>query len=322
MFDSYLFIGLLAITVSTLGIVAVQIFFEFGEVKKRKLQERLSGEAERYQASSAYAPISLQQQKQDAVALALSQFSFFSDFDRKFKQAYPNVVFGRFIILTLGIAATVAAFIVMVMGSLIAAILVAAAIIAIRFWIVLMKFNKRQRQMNDQLPDALEFLARILRAGHSLATGLQMGGDELPEPLASEFRRCYDQHSLGQTLEVGMRDMAGRVGTSDFAFFVTAVLIQRQTGGDLAEVLGNISGMVRARIRLQQHVKAITAEGRLVGYILLVLPVVFWCIMYALNPEYAGVLIYEREGIYMLSVALVMQLLGLITIKRIVSVKM
>jgi len=128
--------------------------------------------------------------------------------------------------------------------------------------------GSRQKRLSMQLPEALDFLTRVLRAGHSLSTGLQMMGDELPDPIASEFRRAYAQHSLGQSLEDSMREMAKRIESSDFAFFVTAVLIQRQTGGDLSEVLQNISGMVRQRIRLISHVKAITAEGRLTSYVL------------------------------------------------------
>src|SRR5205085_6835476 len=101
-----------------------------------------------------------------------------------------------------------------------------------------------------------------------LSTGLQMMGEELPAPLAAEFRRCYDQHSLGTPLEDALKDMATHIESTDFAFFVTAVLIQRQTGGDLAEVLGNISKMIRGRLRLLQQVKAKTAEGRFTGYIM------------------------------------------------------
>jgi tight adherence protein B len=193
------------------------------------------------------------------------------------------------------------------------------------FMIVSSRYAKHQKVVEDQLPEALDFLARVLRAGHSLATGLQMAGDEIPEPLAGEFRRCYGQHSLGTPLDLAMKDMAHRVGAPDFSFFVTAVLIQRTTGGDLAEVLTNISSMVRARIRLQQHVKAITAQGRLVGYILLVLPVVFFMALYVINPRYASVLIDTNnhpEGVAVLGAAVVLQILGLITIKKIVTVRM
>jgi tight adherence protein B len=243
-------------------------------------------------------------------------------FHAKLARAYPGVVLKRFFLMIAGFAIFAGAFAFMGTRSTIAAGFAAAVAAMLPFLIVSSKCARHQKLVEDQLPEALDFLARVLRAGHSLATGLQMAADELPEPLAGEFRRCYDQHSLGAALDASMKEMAERVGTPDFSFFVTAVLIQRTTGGDLAEVLTNIGNMVRARIRLQQHVKAITAEGRLVGYILLVLPVIFYVILYLLNPRYARVLLDEKEGVYVLTVALILQVLGLISIKKIVSVKM
>jgi tight adherence protein B len=182
------------------------------------------------------------------------------------------------------------------------------------------KRARRQRLLVDQLPEALDFLGRILKAGHSLSTGLQMMAEELPQPLATEFRRAYDAHSLGQAMDECLKDMAKRIDSTDFAFFVTAVLIQRQTGGDLSEVLDNISGMIRQRIRLQQHVKAKTAEGRFTGYILAGFPAVMFVIAYSLNPSYAGVLIHTTTGLMLLAVAFGLQIIGLYFIKKITTV--
>jgi len=186
---------------------------------------------------------------------------------------------------------------------------------------VLKKKNKRQRQLAMQLPEALEFLQRVLRAGHSLSTGLAMMADELPQPLAAEFRRGYDEHSLGQPLDACLREMARRIESTDFAFFVTAVLIQRQTGGDLSQVLGNISGMIRQRIRLQQYVRAKTAEGRFTGYILVCFPVLMFFIASSMNPEYKKNLLGTSSGLTMLSIAAALVVLGLITIRKITTVK-
>ncbi len=183
------------------------------------------------------------------------------------------------------------------------------------------KRAKRQRVLAEQVPEALDFLARILQAGHSLSTGLQMMGEELPQPLASEFRKCYDQHSLGLSLEDALKETAARVESGDVAFFVTAVLIQRQTGGDLSEVLRNISGMIRGRVRLSQHVKAKTAEGRFTGYVLVAFPAIMFLLSYYLNPTYAGVLLHDPGGRILLGVAVGLQLLGLFAIKKITTVK-
>jgi tight adherence protein B len=182
------------------------------------------------------------------------------------------------------------------------------------------KRSKRQRLLAEQLPEALDFLSRILKAGHSLSTGLQMMADELPQPLAGEFRRAYDQHSLGSPMDECLKETAKRIESTDFAFFVTAVLIQRQTGGDLSEVLNNISGMIRQRIRLQQHVKAKTAEGRFTGYILSAFPAVMFVVAYMLNPEYAGVLIKTSLGLTLLGTAFGLQMMGLYFIKKITTV--
>jgi tight adherence protein B len=317
--ESYLFIGLLALTIATVGAVLVQVVFGFIEVKKRRLQERLGAAQDHYE--SAYGPIASAEEGADLPTM-LRHSTAVKNFHRKLGRAFPNVLLGRFLFLiaVLAGAAFLGGFIGM--RSVAAGALLAIVACILPFMIVSSRVAKHQKTVEDQLPEALDFLARVLRAGHSLATGLQMAADELPHPLAWEFRRCYDQHSLGHPLDVAMREMANRVGTADFSFFVTAVLIQRTTGGDLAEVLTNIGNMVRSRIRLQQHVKAITAEGRLVGYILLVLPILFFFILYFLNPRYAGVLLNTREGLYVLSGAVVLQMLGLFTIRRIVSVKM
>ena len=189
------------------------------------------------------------------------------------------------------------------------------------FFTVSSKRAKRQKKLASQIPDALDFLSRILRAGHSLTTGLQMMGEELPAPMGVEFRRCYDQHSLGQPLEDCLKAMASRIESTDFAFFITAVLIQRQSGGDLSEVLRNISGMIRQRIRLQQHVKAKTAEGRFTGYILVAFPAVMFMISYTMNPDLAGMLLHTTTGLELLGTAFGLSMLGLFAIRQITTVK-
>ncbi|HEX8521741.1 MAG TPA: type II secretion system F family protein [Tepidisphaeraceae bacterium] len=316
--DSILFILLLALTVAVLGGLLVQMIFTSMESKRRALQDRLG--TEREAVSSPYGPL-VMDDPAEASGLA-KRSELLGRFSRKLHRAYPGVMLGRFLalILILGFTAFMAG--AVGMNSVTIGLIAAGMAVTVPFLRVSAKCAKRLRMIDEQLPDALDFLSRILRAGHSLTTGFQMASEELPEPLAGELRTCYDQHSLGAPLENAMRDMAERVGTADFAFFVTAVLIQRQTGGDLAEVLNNISNMVRARLRLQQHVKAITAQGRLVGMILLVMPIFFFFILYSLNPDYAGILLREREGVIALSCAAGLQFLGMITIKRITAVQM
>jgi tight adherence protein B len=227
----------------------------------------------------------------------------------------------RFLAISLGLCVTLGLIFLAWMDSFWMGLVGAALGAYLPFMMVLKKKNKRQRQLALQLPEALEFLQRVLRAGHSLSTGLSMMAEELPQPLAAEFRQCYDAHSLGQSLEECLREMARRIESTDFAFFVTAVLIQRQTGGDLSQVLGNISGMIRQRIRLQQYVKAKTAEGRFTGYILVCFPVLMFFIASTMNPEYKKNLLGTSSGLTMLSIAAALVVLGLITIRKITTVK-
>jgi tight adherence protein B len=146
-------------------------------------------------------------------------------------------------------------------------------------------------------------------------------GDELPKPLCGEFRRAYDQHTIGLSVEDALKDMARRVQSTDFAFFVTAVLIQRQTGGDLSEVLKNISGMIRNRVRLQQHVKAKTAEGRFTGYVLVAFPMVMFLLLSVMNPKYAHTLTGTATGHKLLAIAFGLQMLGMYAIRKITTIK-
>jgi tight adherence protein B len=239
---------------------------------------------------------------------------------RMLAYAYPDLTLTRFVCIALGIGAALFLVVMAITTSLpVSAVAGGIGLYAPCVWLSNRR-AKRQRMLAEQLPEALDFLSRILKAGHSLSTGLQMMSEELPQPLAQEFRRAYDQHSLGASMDDCLKDAAKRIESTDFAFFVTAVLIQRQTGGDLSEVLGNISDMIRQRIRLQQHVKAKTAEGRFTGYILTAFPAVMFVVAYSLNPSYAGVLIHTTTGIKLLCVAFGLQLMGLYFIKKITTV--
>jgi tight adherence protein B len=183
---------------------------------------------------------------------------------------------------------------------------------------------KRRIRLNkflNQLPDVFELMSQALRAGHSLANAVLLVSQQLTDPVGTEFARVFHEQNLGIKIEDALKDMARRVGLMDVKFFVTSVLIQRQTGGDLAEVLDNISGVIRERIKLFGSVRALTAEGRLSGYVLLALPVVVFLVELIINPNYAQVMLDEPLGQYMLIGAGVSQLLGLAMIQKIINIK-
>jgi tight adherence protein B len=185
-------------------------------------------------------------------------------------------------------------------------------------------FNKRRVRLKafaSQLSDALELVARALRAGHSLAAGLHVVAEEMPSPIAEEFGRVYDEQNLGIAIEDALKSMCERVPNLDLRFFVTSVLIQRQTGGDLAEILDKIGYVIRERYRILGQVKALTAEGRLSGIILIALPFVLFLMMLHIKPDYIEKLWTHPLGIKMAVAALIAQLLGALVIKKIVNIK-
>jgi len=184
--------------------------------------------------------------------------------------------------------------------------------------------NKRWSRMKafaSQLPEALELVARALRAGHSLAAGLHVVAEEMPAPISDEFGRVYEEQNLGIPIEDALRNMTERVPNLDLRFFVTSVLVQRQTGGDLAEILDKIGYVIRERFRILGQVKALTAEGRLSGVILISLPFGLFLMMLHIKYDYVEKLWTNELGIKMASVALVMQLLGALVIRKIVNIK-
>ena len=186
---------------------------------------------------------------------------------------------------------------------------------------VLLRRRRRLKKFGQQLPEALELISRALRAGHSLASGINLVSDEMVPPISQEFRRCYEAQNLGIPLDDALEDMCERVPNLDLRFFVTAIVLQRQTGGDLAEILDKIGSLIRERFQIWGQIQALTGEGRLSGIVLLALPPALFVVMYYLNPDYCTVLFTDPLGHKMLAAAVVMQIVGAIVIKKIISIK-
>lgn len=199
--------------------------------------------------------------------------------------------------------------------------LVGVGLFFIPFVWVNMKRKKRINRVNAQLPEALEMLSRSLRAGHSLGAGFGLIAEEMQDPLAREFGRCFEEQNLGIALEQSLEAMTVRIPNLDLRFFATAVILQRQTGGDLAEILDKIGRLVRARYRLAGQIQALTGEGRLSGIVLLALPPGLFTMMLFTNKAYVMKLFTDPMGQWMLGGAIVMQLLGAYVIKKIIDIK-
>ncbi len=187
-------------------------------------------------------------------------------------------------------------------------------------WVVWRR-KRRLKKFGAQLPEALELISRALRAGHSLQAGFQLVGQELPPPIGKEFRRVFEEQNLGIALEESLEALTDRVPNVDLKFFCTAVILQRQTGGDLAEILDKIGRLIRERFQIWGQIQALTGEGRLSGVVLLALPPVLAIVVWKLNPDYIALLFTDEMGKKMLLGAVVMQILGAFVIRKIVNIK-
>jgi tight adherence protein B len=186
---------------------------------------------------------------------------------------------------------------------------------------LLMRRRRRLRKFAAQLTQALELIARALRAGHSLAAGLSLVAQEMSDPIGMEFSRTFEEQNLGIPMEQALDNMTTRVPNLDLKFFVTAVVLQRQTGGDLAEILDKIGSLIRERFQIWGQVQALTGEGRLSGIVLLALPPALFAVVYRMNPDYLMLLFTDPMGKKMLIGGVVMQLLGALAIRKIVNIR-
>jgi tight adherence protein B len=184
-----------------------------------------------------------------------------------------------------------------------------------------MKRTKRLRAFEEQFPEALDLVSRALKAGHAFATGLKMIADELPEPVGPEFRKTFDEQNFGLPLKDALENLTTRIPLLDVRFFATAVLIQRETGGNLSEILENLAHVVRERFKILRQVRVYTAHGRMTGYVLLALPAFLSVALMFINPEHMNLLFRERMGQMMLMGAIVMQTCGFLWIKQIVKIE-
>jgi tight adherence protein B len=192
---------------------------------------------------------------------------------------------------------------------------------ALPFVVLKIKRRRRLNTFEEMFPEALDLIARALKAGHAFATGLKMAADELQEPVGPEFRKTFDEQNFGLPLKDALQNLTERVPLLDVRFFSTAVLIQRETGGNLSEILENLAHVVRERFKILRQVRVYTAHGRLTGYVLLALPAFLAVALMFINPDHMQLLFRERMGHIMLGAAAVMQFVGYVWIKQVIKIE-
>ncbi len=183
------------------------------------------------------------------------------------------------------------------------------------------KAERRVRQFEEQFPEAIDLIARALRAGHAMTTGLALVAEELPDPVGVEFRLVYDRQNFGMSMPDALRHLAERVPLLDARFFVTAVLTQRESGGNLAEILDNLGDVIRQRFRVKRQIRVVTAHARLTGWVLVLMPVVLALFMVVMAPDHILTLVRDPLGIQMVAAAGGLWVLGFVAIRKLVNVE-
>ena len=200
---------------------------------------------------------------------------------------------------------------------------IAVAVAAGLLPVVMVSFKRRKRlnKFEEHFPEALDLLGRAVRAGHAFTTGLEMIGKETSEPIAGEFRKTFDEQNFGIPLRDALLNLTERVPLIDVRFFVTALLVQRETGGNLAEILDGLSRVIRERFRLYREVRVKTAQGKLTAGILIALPPFMMCLLGIINPAYMRVLFQDHRGLIALAIAAVSQCIGSAIIWKIIHIE-
>jgi len=224
-------------------------------------------------------------------------------------------------VISVGTAAAAALVAMMFVHQSFAALVAGLAGMMAPTLFLMQRRSARLKKFEEQFPEALDLLSRAIRAGHAFQTAMSMVASELKEPVGPEFKKTFDQQNFGLPLRDALNEMAQRINILDVRFFVTAVLIQRESGGNLAEILDNLAHVVRERFKIRRQVRVHTAHGRFTGYVLLALPGALGVALSFINPDHMHMLFNEHMGQLMLMGAIVMQTIGFIWIRQVIKIE-
>ncbi|HLM54689.1 MAG TPA: type II secretion system F family protein [Pyrinomonadaceae bacterium] len=294
------------------------------EAKRKRLQQRLS-DVLLYTKHSDDADVQLARQELlseiPTLNRALMNMQFATRLRRMLDQADLHITVSRLVMLALmaGILAGLAAS--MLTYSMLIVVGAGAAATSVPFLHVAYRRRKRLNKFLELLPDALELMSRALQAGHAFAESLHMIASEMPEPIATEFRKTYEEQNLGLSLKLALENLVERVPLLDLRLCVTAIMIQRETGGNLAEILEKVSYTIRERFRILEDLNTLTTSSRMSAWILCGLPIFVALAVTIMNPDYMSVLWTDPRGHYLIFAASGMQLTGMLIIRKILKIK-
>jgi tight adherence protein B len=314
------FVGVLAVVVGAYwAFVVVPEFREQGAMRRRLKWENPVSTAvggvqllKKPQVLSTIQGLNVVLKRLDGVSSPLQELV---------EQAGGKLTVGSFLLLTSAVFLAGLVVVQWYFGVLWLGVVVGAALAIVPYVVLSFLRTKRIRLFEEQFPEAIQLIARAMRAGHAFSTGLKMAADELPEPCGVEFKALYEQQNYGAPLSDALKSFAQRIPSLDARFFVTAVLTQREAGGNLAEVLDRLAGVMRERFRIKREVRVKSAHGRITAYVLAGLPPVLAFLMLASNPEAVRTLFTDPLGIRMVAVAVVLQVVGTLIVRKLVDIQ-
>jgi tight adherence protein B len=319
-----LFIALITFLVATILFVALWMFVG-APTQQEVLRDRF--EAVRTAERRSEVSVELQLLRDEMVSSVpllnrmMMSFSWTAKVQAMIAQAGMKTKPGKLFLIcgVVGLAGLVVAS--QFLHPVILAVLIGIIAATIPLFVVSFKRKRRMRQFEERFPDALDLLGRAVRAGHAFTTGLEIVYKESPEPVAGEFRACFEEQNYGLPMRDALINMTERVPIVDVRFFVTALLVQKETGGNLAEILDELARVIRDRFRIYREVNVKTAQGRLTAMILIALPIFMLVALETVNPAYVQVLFKDPLGPPILAGAAILQIIGAIFIWRIVHIE-
>ena len=241
--------------------------------------------------------------------------------DRLLQQANAQYRLGVFILLAMLLALTGFVAGLLIIGNYALSIIIALPLAGIPFFYLCLKKKKRMQKFQRQLPDGLELIARSLKAGHSFPSGMKLAADEFDDPLGPEFDETLNEINFGVSVPDALKNLADRIDCPDLKYFVISVILQRETGGNLAEIIESLAYIIRERFKLYGKVKILAAEGKLSAIILVAIPFLVLIVLRFINPDYINTLFSEPAGRIMAGMALFMMALGILVMKKMVNIK-
>jgi len=307
-----------------LASVSIALLFEW--LGERRKQQDVLGQLRKFErglvsAGAEGTGILRRAVRESELMTALAaRFPSIADLQMMLQQAAVSMTTSAFLTLTLGLSVGLGLVVLLLFRNWFAAILFTAIGAWLPYLWLKRRRNRRMYAFEEALPEAIDLLGRAIRAGHPLSSGLKMVADETQEPIAGEFQRTFEEHRFGVPFDDAIQDLADRVDIVDVRILVTAILIQREVGGNLAEVLDNLASVIRARFTIRRQLRVYTAQGRMSGYVLAALPIIVGGIIYLLNPEYGALMFTHSLGRFFLGLAATMQIIGYLWIRKIINI--